>query len=271
MKNKILPYPRIEGKTYTLFGDSDSTGEYYKLIRTLADKILECTPDIRLVIKTIARHSDRKRYLQKILKKHDPGCLISEWLNLMNPYLKVYTQQTAIHLKELPLLKLWDRRLATTREQYHLYMLEIELTNRLNIANFRKADKKISLQPYCLQDFMVDCKASKDGIDYQCRHCSEMCFQNHASLLMKKYHIEPFIWSGLEIKHLKKKITGAKESMGILGIACIPELLHGLRTCRKYNIPAIGIPLNTNRCIRWYGKFFSNSVDLDELEKLISR
>jgi hypothetical protein len=45
----------------------------------------------------------------------------------------------------------------------------------------------------------------------------------------------------------------------------------GLFPCiRKNNIPVIGLPLNANRCARWFGNFFPNSVDLDELEKLVS-
>jgi hypothetical protein len=69
-------------------------------------------------------------------------------------------------LKTLPLSKLWDFRLATTREQYHLYMLEIELTNRQYAGEFLKADRKIALMPYCLQDFSVSCKSAKNGFDY---------------------------------------------------------------------------------------------------------
>ena len=42
-----------------------------------------------------------------------------------------------------------------------------------------------------------------------------------------------------------------------------------MRQCRRNNIPVPGIPLNANRCIRWYGEFFQNSIDLDELEKLL--
>ena len=58
-------------------------------------------------------------------------------------------------------------------------------------------------------------------------------------------------------------------SFGILGIACIPELAWGMKKCMKYKIPVIGLPLNANRCKRWWGEFFPNSVDLEELQKLI--
>ena len=50
----------------------------------------------------------------------------------------------------------------------------------------------------------------------------------------------------------------------------IPELMWGMRECRKNRIPAIGIPLNANRCVRWFGEFYQNSIDLKELERLLS-
>ena len=195
---------------------------------------------------------------------------MSDIMYLIDPYLKKYTENAEEHLRTLPVSKLWDERLATTREQYHLYMLEIELTNRLNAVEFKKADKKIALMPYCLQDFTVNCKSEKNGFDYQCKHCSKRCFQNHASEILETNHIEPYIWSGGNMKHLAKYTIKGEKTFSVLGIACIPELIMGIRNCRKNNIPVVGIPLNANLCIRWFGEFFPNSIDLMELEKLVS-
>jgi len=124
--------------------------------------------------------------------------------------------------------------------------------------------------PYCLQDFSVSCKAAKNGYDYQCKGCSAICYQNHASSILGKNNIEPFIWMGGSIKELAKSTYSKGQSLGILGIACIPELVWGIRKCNRYKIPVVGIPLNANRCIRWFGEFFPNSINLDELEKLVS-
>ena len=183
---------------------------------------------------------------------------------------KIYTEKTDEHLRSLPVTKFWDRRLATTREQYHLYMLEIEMTNRLNVSEFISSDRKIALLPYCLQDFSVNCKSTKNGFDYQCKHCSAKCFQNYASTILKNNNIEPYIWMGGNMKQLAKYTASENKSLGVLGIACIPELTWGMRNCMKGNIPVVGIPLNANRCIRWFGDFFPNSVDTTALEKLLA-
>ena len=71
------------------------------------------------------------------------------------------------------------------------------------------------------------------------------------------------------MKQLAKYTLKENRTFGVLGIACIPELIWGMRKCRKNNIQVVGIPLNANRCVRWFGEFFPNSIDLMELEKLV--
>ena len=270
MKSDRPDYVPVAGKTYSLFGESGSTAGYYEIIGMLADKVLTVIPDIRDLIEDIRKFSLKKRVLKNALVTKDTSNKSSVILNIIDPYLKVYTQKTDEHLKKLPISKSFDRRLATSREQYHLYMLEIELTNRLFVSEFIMADKKIALMPWCLQDFSVNCKSEKIGFDYQCKHCSAKCFQNFASEILKSHHIEPFIWMDGNLKHLAKYTLNEKRTFGVLGIACIPELTWGMRNCRKNNIPVVGIPLNANRCIRWFGEFFPNSVDLSQLERLLA-
>jgi hypothetical protein len=264
-------YLPVYGKTYSLFGPSASTIQYYETVRKLADDILEKEPDIRKLLKILKRLSSQNRLMRILFKNRHSEDLMSMIISLTDNELKVYTENSEEHLKTLSPPKRMDPRLATTREQYHLYMLEIELTNRLFADDFKKADRKIALLPYCLQNFSADCRSEMDGFDYRCRHCSLMCFQNHASKMLKSYHIEPFIWTAGDMKKLAKYTFKEKRSFAVLGIACIPELLWGMRNCRDHNIPVAGLPLNANRCVRWYGEFFPNSIDLDELEKLVSR
>jgi hypothetical protein len=269
MKYTRPEYRHIEGKTYSLFGLSDSTSEYFKTIHELAERVSTMEPDTKELVEKLQRFSVRKRSLKRAIENKREGNPMDEILNLIDPFLKKYTVNTEEHLKHIALSKLWDRRIATTREQYHLYMLEVELTNRLNIIKFRQADRKIALLPYCLQDFTVNCRSEKSGFDYQCRHCSSGCFQNHSSKILKNNNIEPYIWQGGNMKQLAKTTLNERKSFAVLGIACLPELIQGMRDCRKRNIPVVGLPLNANRCIRWFGEFFPNSVDLEELRKLV--
>lgn len=270
MKLPKPPYDPVTGKTYSLFGNSGFTSAYYETIRMLADKVQALHPDLNELTGRLRVYSSVKRRLKKHLGNSNRNDTLSYILNLTDPILKEYTANAEEHLASLPVTKLWDRRLATSREQYHLYMLEIELINRLNVKSFIYADRKIALMPYCLQDFSVSCKSSKQGFDCQCRNCSSVCYQNLAGEILKNAGIEPYIWMEGDMKELAKITKSRNKTFGVLGIACIPELTFGMRSCIKANIPAIGIPLNANRCRRWYGEFFQNSIDLEELSRLVT-
>jgi hypothetical protein len=270
MRSLIPEYSPVRGKTYSLFGYSDSTAGYYETIRMLADQVYSMEPDKRTLIDKVLKFSSHRRNLKKSLRKKDKGSMMQVILNLIDPHLRQYTENTEEHLRTLSLHKFWDRRLATTREQYHLYMLEIELTNRVFASEFLKADKKIALMPYCLKDFSVECKSENTGFDYQCKQCSSQCFQNYGSKILSEHNVDPYIWMEGDMKQLAKYTLKGNKTFGVLGIACIPELTFGMRNCRRNNIPVVGIPLNANRCVRWFGEFFPNSIDLNELKRLLT-
>jgi hypothetical protein len=58
-------YSPVDGKTYSLFGNSDSTSEYYETIRMLADKIQVLNTDIQALIENIRRFSLKMIILKK--------------------------------------------------------------------------------------------------------------------------------------------------------------------------------------------------------------
>ena len=265
-----VPYISIEGKTYSLFGNNDSTSGYYHRIRELADCVLGKIDDPKIVLDTIQVYSYRKRLLRKTASEIENSSLISFLIHLLDSSLNDYTKKVDEHLQTLPFNKHWDKRLRTTREQYLLYMLEIELTNRINLKKFVNSTKKIALLPYCMKDFDAECKSIPNEFDYQCKFCSKNCYQNYISSLLKKYDIEAYIWMGSSLKKYARKTLMNNRTLSILGIACIPELVFGMRKCQKYKIPAIGVPLDANRCIRWMGEFRKNSVNLEQLELLIT-
>ncbi|HBB91323.1 MAG: hypothetical protein A2X22_02645 [Bacteroidetes bacterium GWF2_49_14] len=264
-----IAYDPVEGQTYTLFGESNSTTGYYLLIGELADQVSEKFSDRDMVLQTIRKYSTRKQLLNRLARAKEDPSLISFIIHLLNASLADYTQRVEPHLRKLGLQKFWDRQLRTNREQYHLYMLEIELTNRLNQDKFLKSDSKIALLPHCLKDFSSDCKSASDGFDYQCKYCSKNCYEQYLTRLLKQHDISAYIWMGADLKKKAKEVLQNGQSFAVLGIACIPELTMGMRNCRKNGIPAIGVPLDANRCARWMGVFFPNSLNMYQLEALI--
>jgi len=108
-------YKPIQGKTYTLFGAGDSTLSYYQTIEQLAETILERYNDLNFIRHTIQSYSGKKRLLKRIAEQPDDSIPIPFILNKISGILDQYTLNVEAHLKSLPLLKIGDSGLKTTR------------------------------------------------------------------------------------------------------------------------------------------------------------
>jgi hypothetical protein len=71
------------------------------------------------------------------------------------------------------------------------------------------------------------------------------------------------------LKSLLNRLRKEGKKVGVLGIACIPELVNGMRMCMRAGVPVVGVPLDANRCARWWGEFHPNSVNIRVLESLL--
>ena len=259
-----LEYKPVEGKTYSLFGNSNSTEEYYQLIRSLAETFLKNYPDKQKLISLVKKKNDyslfdKVTFGNNSLSKKKSG-----------NHLSVYTKGVKEHFKELSLFKLWDKTLSTSEKQYHIYMLKIELLNQLNKKQFNECEYKIALLPHCLKDLTRDCMKKMGGYDYFCKSCSKNCYLNFTSTTLKKHNIDPYIWMTADLNNLFKKLKMKYKSFGVFGMACIPELFNGMIRFLKKDIPVIGLPLDANRCIRWMGEFHPNSINTKQLELLFN-
>ncbi len=268
MSNRKKLYTPLQGKTYSLFAGGDGSEHYYAEIKRLTDLFLQrCSDEKRLLaliqkvgerplllgLKTTGAERKTLQFIRETLKKS----------------LSIYTQNVSKHLKTLPLAKRIDSTLATSEEKYHLYMLEIELVNRIYREEFKRASYKFALIAHCLRDFRPDCRSVEGDFEAVCRHCNEDCFIHLGSVLLEKYGIKPYISIEMDQERLFRKLKQEHPSIGALGIACIPELAMGMRLCIRTGIPPVGIPLNANRCARWMSQAHETSFNLEQLEELL--
>jgi len=253
MNKNQLRYNSILGGTYSLFGKLQDTGNYYATISNIVDECLKYINSEEELLRILRSLSKSK----KLTLSHDEHYMneLEELLQEINRNdLREYTPKVIEFRKGKYFSKLFKENIYFTEFQYHIFMLEIELTNRLNKGLFINAELKIALLPHCLRININECKAKVNQLDYKCIYCSEQCYINYISKFLRKMNITPYIWMNINLKKLIKSFKDEKKKAGILGMACIPE---------------IGIPLNANRCARWMGDFYENSIDLEYLEKLI--
>jgi hypothetical protein len=262
-------YDPLKGKTYTLSGGSAGTETYYATIKDLADKILLKCPDEERLLRHI-RWAGKNILSRQISGRNIDRPLISFMRGALRTELESYTTAVREHLRKLPLLSKFDLTLTTREEQYHLYMLEIELVNRFYRKRFRDSAYKFALFPHCLCDFRAACAARPGDIEAVCMGCAEDCFIRLGSVLLKKYGIEPYISVSMDQNILFRKLKIKHPSIGALGIACVPELAMGMRLCVRLDINPVGIPLDANRCSRWMKHAHETSFSIKELEDLLN-
>jgi hypothetical protein len=260
--------PAVAGKTFSLFGTDDSAGGYYGTVRELADACLVRQPDTAALIAEVRRLGKRPR-LARSLSSDDGPSLAHFLVQTASTHLSPYTHAVHQHLREISLLKRLDGVLSFTEVQYHLAMLEIELMNRVFGPAFLRAGRKLAFLPHCLRDLEAACRASDSGIDYACKRCSVRCNVNAVSTLLRQRDVEPYIWMQANLKVLFRKLKDEEGGLGVMGIACVPELVRGMRMCTKLEVPVVGVPLNANRCARWMGEIHPTSVELEAVLALL--
>jgi len=253
----------IMGKTYSLYGGGLTSDNFYMDVEYCVTRLLENFNSPEELYEMTVYISTHNRFTAE---KEEKRNII---LRKIEPILSKYLLDVEGHLSSLSFRqKLWPGTIATGRIQYLTYMIEFEISNRINRINFLNAKNKIALLPHCLHDLNKKCESAPDGLDYKCRNCSAECYINKVSRILKSADITPYIWREAGKGKLFRKKSG--ESTGVLGIACLPELINGIRHVHKKGLPVVGIPLDANRCIRWLGDFFENSVNIKKLNSLLA-
>jgi len=258
----------VQGKTYSLFAEGGASERYYAEIKCLADVFLQRCPDQKRLLGLIQKVGERP-FLLGLKTTGADGKTLRFVRETLRQSLSIYTRKVSNHLKTLPIAKRMDSTLATTEEKYHLYMLEIELVNRIYREEFKSSEYKFALIAHCLRDFRPECRSEEGEFEAVCRGCTEDCFIHLGSVLLEKYGIKPYISVEIDQERLFGRLKQEHPSIGALGIACIPELAMGMRLCIRTGIPPVGIPLNANRCARWMSQAHETSFNLEQLEKLL--
>jgi hypothetical protein len=260
----MISEPRkIEGKTYSLFGNKEDTVYFFSLIDSILDNLLTKYADGNDLLILLRDASKKRRYFVAF---EEDNIGIAD----IKKELRQFTPGVEEHLKQQSFFRFSDGVMKLKEWQYHMYMLEFALVNRLNREKFCECRTKIALLPHCLRYTIENCKAESDDTDLLCKYCSPKCYINEISVLLKEKDISPYIWMSANLKKIIKSGNPAINTIGILGIACIPELINGMRSCFKKGIPVVGMPLDANRCARWMGDFYPNSINLDYLKTIIN-
>ena len=139
-------YTPVQGKTYSLFAEGDDSEPYYAAIKGLTDLFLQRLPDEKRLLGLIQQVGKKPLLLGLKTTRADRQTLQFVRKTLRQS-MSIYTRKVSNHLKTLPLAQRLDGTLATPEEKYHLYMLEIELVNRIYREDFKAPSISLPLSP----------------------------------------------------------------------------------------------------------------------------
>jgi hypothetical protein len=154
-----------------------------------------------------------------------------------------------------------------SEKEYHLNMVGAALMNRSLSNSFQKTTKKVLLLPTCMADSM-DCKAVFKGKDLTCSHCSPNCRISQVTNNMKKEGIQTVL-----IQHSSKfsqwlKPWANQKDTGLIGVACILNLLMGGFEMKRLNIPSQCVFLDHCGCKKHWLSGIATDINTEQVRKV---
>jgi uncharacterized protein len=158
-----------------------------------------------------------------------------------------------------------------TEVEYHLNMVGAQIMNDSLKEEFLKTDNKILLLPTCMAK-SSNCKAKQSGDAIVCQHCSADCNIFKTSLEMSKIGVDTVL-----IKHSTDfskwlKPWANQTHTGLIGTACVLNLLGGGYEMKQLGIPSQCVYLNYSGCKKHWNKAgVPTEINIDQVPQLLKR
>ena len=191
-------------------------------------------------------------------------------------YLGVYSENVQSFLKNVhPSYKNREDYLfcGSAAVEYHLNMFGAEVINRNLKEQFVNTQKKVLLLPTCMcKPSGESCKATADGLSLKCTSCSADCTVKLINESMNRQNVEVCLipHSSSFSKYLK--VWENQESTGLIGVACVINLLKGGYELQRLNIPSQCVFLNECGCKKHWDKVgIPTTLDQKQLNYIVSQ
>ncbi|WP_196000470.1 DUF116 domain-containing protein [Clostridium sp. 1001271B_151109_B4] len=109
--------------------------------------------------------------------------------------------------------------------QYYFNMVSAQIMNEVYSEQFLQCKDKKIFAPGCMRQVQSKCKAAECEYGLKCKKCSINCNINNLNNLMENRYIDVCIIPHETI--INKIDVKEKNKIGIIGIACIPNLMSG--------------------------------------------
>lgn len=150
---------------------------------------------------------------------------------------------------------------------YYTNMVCAELLNRAYKDEFAGTKNRVVVVPRCLcNPHDSYCKSEKHEFDSTCKECNPHCIVKKIKSECDNRNIKVFI-----VPH-SSSVDGfltnhnINQSVGLVGVACVPNLMKGGWQVRSRDVPVQCVPLSFYGCKdNWPNGELPTSVDIQEL------
>jgi uncharacterized protein len=162
---------------------------------------------------------------------------------------------------------------ARRRVEYHLNMVGAEIMNRAFREGFLKTKNKAVVLPACMRYYpKPQCKARSNGASCECVECTPQCRVNQLVKMGRKsgfsVHLVPHESSVLSNRD-GKQLFG--DDVGILGIACVSNLISGGWKVKGYGIAPQCVLLDHCGCRKhWHEQGIATDINLGRLREVLA-
>ncbi|MCE7697535.1 MAG: DUF116 domain-containing protein [Methanobacterium paludis] len=155
------------------------------------------------------------------------------------------------------------------RSEYHMNMFGAEVMSRNFKESFKSRPRKALLLPGCMRYLAESkCLASKTNLGMKCADCNPNCKVNSLSKLGERNGFEVYVVSH-ESSALSQSTQKDRDELGIVGVACVMNLISGGWKSESLGIPAQCVLLDSCGCEHWVDSSETTGINEDKLVKLL--
>ena len=162
-----------------------------------------------------------------------------------------------------------DHRLRRTEKPiYLLEAISCKIYDELNREAFNHTKDTLIIMPDCLSLHNPDCLKDDQKWGDVCLQCTPDCQANRITEMAAQYRAQ-VVFSKRKLEEQIKHFAGKSESLGVVGVACLLMLAHGMRTAMDEGIPVRGVPLGFTGCEHWNDQPFASAFPITQLEAIL--
>jgi hypothetical protein len=152
--------------------------------------------------------------------------------------------------------------------EYHLNMVGAALMNRSLRPKFDDTSEKVVILPTCMTD-AVNCKAKKEGDDLVCTRCNKSC--NVMQIMDKSRILNCKIVLIRHSSNFSKWLEpwANQSHTGVVGVACVLNLLKGGFEMKRLGIPSQCVFLNFAGCKKHWKIGVPTEINLHRLAEVV--